>query len=124
MINTLMYNNNVRCPVSLESASIHTEYTKRTRKQVLALYFHHTYRTRRKEGLSLLPTFLTISHITCLLKTENCYALNMFYSNIKITTIIPTMKSNTYTFKSLPQIQYHHINKNNIIRCNLQNPRN
>jgi hypothetical protein len=53
MINILMYNNNVCCPASLESASVHTEYTKYTRKQahkqVLAVYFHHTYKTRRKK---------------------------------------------------------------------------
>jgi len=60
----------------MEAVSTHTEYTKYTHKQahkqVLAVYFHHTYKTRKEEVIVLLPKILTINHITCLIKTETC----------------------------------------------------
>jgi len=99
MINILMYSNNMCC----EAPSIHRKYTKYTRKQahkqVLAVYFHHTYKTRRKElFLLLLPksSQLTISLVSLRLKTVD--AQNTFHNSyIKIITIKPTMKSNTRT---------------------------
>lgn len=100
MINILMYSNKMCC----EALSIHRKYTKYTRKQAHKQVLASITRTKHAEKnfLFITPKFLTINHITCLLKTENCRRTkNTFHnSNIKITTIKPTTKSNTLPLKA------------------------
>lgn len=80
--------------------------------------FISTTRTKHAEKnfLLLLPNSsqLTISLVSIRLKTVD--ALNTCHNcYIKIITIKPTMKSNTRTLKSLPQIHFHHKIRNSLI---------